>query len=214
MTEFPVNPIDIGVAIILLTSGLLAFSRGVVRETLGVGSWIGAAIATVYVFYYIRPIAREIIDSQLIADAAAGAAIFIVSLIIFTIVTQLIAGRIQKSRLGALDRMLGIIFGVFRGALLVSLAQMMFVWAVGEDDKPAWVDQAITMPYIIHGANTIRSIVPHDTLHEAQKRVKATGEGIRKVQEADENRRAAEEDFKNATDNSIQNENTTSEDEN
>ena len=190
MTEFPVNPIDIGVAIILLTSGLLAFSRGVVRETLGVGSWIGAAIATVYVFHYIRPIAREIIDSQLIA------------------------GRIQKSRLGALDRMLGIIFGVFRGALLVSLAQMMFVWAVGEDDKPAWVDQAITMPYIIHGANTIRSIVPHDTLHEAQKRVKATGEGIRKVQEADENRRAAEEDFKNATDNSIQNENTTSGDEN
>ena len=105
-------------------------------------------------------------------------------------------------------------FGVFRGALLVSLAQMMFVWAVGEDDKPAWVDQAITMPYIIHGANTIRSIVPHDTLHEAQKRVKATGEGIRKIQEADENRRAAEEDFKNATDNSIQNENTTSGDEN
>ena len=199
MTELPINLIDIGVAIILLISGLLAFSRGVVRETLGIGSRIGATIATVYGFHYLRPIARDLIDSQLIADASAGAAIFVISLVVFTILTQLIAGRIQKSRLGALDRMLGIVFGLFRGALLVCLAQMMFVWAVAEEDKPSWVDQAITMPYIIHGADLIRSIVPHKTLHEAQKRVKASGDGIRKAKEADKNRRDAEEKFEKAT---------------
>lgn len=198
MGDFPVNPIDILVALILLISALLAFSRGAVREVLGVGAWVGAALATVFGFQHVRPYARDIIDYELVADAAAGLAIFVLALIILTIISQLLAGRIQRSRMGALDRTLGIIFGLLRGAVLVSLAYMMFIWAVAEDDRPAWVDQAKTMPYIKRGADAIRAIVPRDTLEDAENRVKSTSEGVRQLNEAEQSRRDAEESLRRA----------------
>ena len=153
MNNFPTSAIDICVAVIFAISALLAFSRGAVRETLGIGSWIGAAIATVYGFQYVRSIASNLIDHKLIADAATGIVIFVLALITCTIIAQFLAGRIQRSRMGALDRTLGIVFGLFRGAILVCLAYMLFIWAVEKDDRPDWVDQALTMPYIIHGAD-------------------------------------------------------------
>ena len=198
MSDFPVNPIDILVALVMIVSALLAFSRGAVREILGVGAWVGAALATVFGFQHVRPYARDIIDYELVADAAAGLVIFVLALIILTVISQLVAGRIQRSKLGALDRTLGIIFGLLRGAILVCLAYMMFIWAVSEDDRPEWVDQARTMPYIKQGADAIRAIVPRDTLEDAESRVKSTSEGVRQLNEAERKRQEAEDSLRRA----------------
>ncbi|MBT6441401.1 MAG: CvpA family protein [Alphaproteobacteria bacterium] len=198
MADFPVNPIDILVALILVISALLAFTRGAVREILGVGAWIGAALATVFGFLHVRPYSRDLIDYELVADAVAGLAIFVVALIILTIVSQLLAGRIQRSKLGALDRTLGIVFGLVRGAVLVSLAYMMFVWAVSENDRPAWVDQAKSMPYIKRGSDAIQAIVPRDALQDAEGRVKSTSEGIGQLREAEQSRQDAEDSLQRA----------------
>jgi len=156
-------------------------------------------VATIYGFIYVRPIARDIIEHELVADAVAGGGLFLIALIILTITAQIVAGRVQRSRMGALDRTVGIIFGLLRGAIIVSLAYMMYVWAVDEDDQPEWIKEAITSPYIIKGADTIRSIVPNDTLKEAEERVRATGNSIREIDKADQSRKKAEENFNRAT---------------
>lgn len=168
MDDFPVNPIDILVAIVLLLSALLAFSRGAVREILGVGAWVGAGFAAVYGFAYARDFSRKIIESQLVADAVAGIAVFLVALILLAIFSQIVAGRIQGSKFGALDRGLGFIFGLVRGAILLCLAYMLFIWAMAEEDRAPWIAKARTLPYIVKGAEAIRSIVP-DELEERAK---------------------------------------------
>lgn len=172
MDSFPVNPIDILVAVVLLLSAILAFSRGAVREILGVGAWVGAAFATVYGFPHLRPFARELIESQLIADAAAALAIFLIALILLVVASQVIASRIQGSRLGPLDRTLGFIFGLLRGAVLICLAYMLFVWAMKPEDRPTWIAKAKTMPYIEKGAEAIRSVVPDAVEEKAEKAVR------------------------------------------
>jgi membrane protein required for colicin V production len=176
MADLPINPVDVLVGLVLILSGLLAFSRGAVRETLGVGSWIGAALATIYGFNYVRPFAHRWIESQLVADAATGFAIFVVALIILMIISQLISRRIQGSRLGSVDRTIGFLFGLVRGAVLLCLAYMMFLWAIAEDDRPAWVAKARTMPYITMGAEAIRSIVPDQLEKRAEKTVRQDAE--------------------------------------
>jgi membrane protein required for colicin V production len=176
MDSFPVNPTDILVAVVLLLSAILAFSRGAVREILGVGAWVGAAFATIYGFPHLRPFARELIESQLIADAAAALVIFLIALILLVVVSQIIAARIQGSRLGALDRTLGFIFGLVRGAVLICLAYMMFVWAMAPEDRPAWIAKAKTMPYIVMGVEAIRSVVPDEVEEKAASAVRQQSE--------------------------------------
>jgi membrane protein required for colicin V production len=199
MEDLPVNLIDILVAVIIVISAFLAFARGVAREVLGIGAWIGAGVATFFGFPYGRPIARDLIpSSDLIADVVAGLAIFVVVLVILTVINQLIAGRIQRSRGGALDRTLGFIFGVVRGAVLICLAYMLFGSFVQEDEWPAWVDEAKTMPYIRQGVTAIREVVPEDVADEGTKRIEETFEdgrerGVRELTEPVPAERPAEE---------------------
>ncbi len=176
MDSFPVNPVDILVAVVLLLSAVLAFSRGVVREVLGVGAWIGAAFATIYGFPHLRPFARDLVESQLLADAGAALVIFLIALILLVVISQIIASRIQGSRLGALDRTLGFIFGLARGAALLCLAYMLFVWAMAPEDRPPWIAKARTMPYIVKGAEAIRSVVPDEIEEKAASAVRQQSE--------------------------------------
>ena len=175
MEDLPVNLIDILVALIIVVSALLAFGRGAAREVLGIGAWVGAGVATFFAFPHTRPIARDLITSStLIADVVAGLAVFVVVLIVLTIINQLISGRIQRSRGGALDRTLGFIFGILRGAALVCIAYMLFGSVVQQSDWPPWVDEARTLPYIKQGVAALREVVPEEVADEGTRHIEET----------------------------------------
>ena len=177
MENLPVNLIDILVVLIIVVSALLAFGRGAAREVLGIGAWVGAGVATFFAFPHTRPIARDLIpSSMLIADVVAGLAVFIVVLVILTIINQIIAGRIQRSRGGALDRTLGFIFGLLRGAALVCIAYMLFGSVVQRSDWPPWVDEARTLPYIKQGVAALREVVPEEAADEGTRHIEETFE--------------------------------------
>ena len=177
MEDLPVNLIDILVALIIVISALLAFGRGAAREILGIGAWVGAGVATFFAFPHARPIARDLIpNSMLIADVVAGVAVFVVVLVILTIVNQIISGRIQRSRGGALDRTLGFIFGILRGAALVCIAYMLFGSVVPQGDWPPWVDEARTLPYIKQGVAALREVVPEEVAEEGTRHIEETFE--------------------------------------
>ena len=176
MEGFPVNPVDILTVLILLVSGGLAFVRGFVRESLGLGAWIGAAFATLYAFPEATGYLRSWIEMTLLADAITGVAIFVVTLVILILLSHLITARIRGSRLGAIDRSLGFAFGLLRGAIVICLAYMMLVWAVPEDDRPAWTEEARFMPWIHHGAAVIRVVIPQHWANEGE----AAGEDIKR----------------------------------
>ena len=177
MENLPVNLVDILVVLIVIVSALLAFGRGAAREVLGIGAWIGAGVATFFAFPHTRPIARDLIpSSMLIADVVAGLAVFIVVLVILTIINQIISGRIQRSRGGALDRTLGFIFGLLRGAALVCIAYMLFGSVVQRSDWPPWVDEARTLPYITQGVAALREVVPAEVADEGTRHIEETFE--------------------------------------
>lgn len=180
MESFPVNPADILIVLILLVSGGLAFARGFVRESLGLGAWIGAAFATLYAFPEAKGYLRSWIDMTLLADAITGLAIFVVTLVILVVMSHLLTARIRGSRLGAIDRSLGFAFGLLRGAIVVCLAYMLLVWAVPEEDRPGWIEEARFMPWVHQGAEVIRAVVPKHWAEEGE----TTGEKIKRKGEA------------------------------
>ena len=202
MDGFPVNPVDILVALVMLISALLAFSRGAVREILGVSAWVGAALVAVFAFAHVRVYPRQwVADNwpdldlgETLADAGTALVLFLIALILFTIVNQIISGYVQRSRMGALDRSIGFIFGLLRGAVLVCLAYMLFVWAVKDPvDRPPWVEEAKTMPYIQMGAQIIREIAPEELRSQAEKSSRDTKQNLKKLQDAERSLRALSE---------------------
>ena len=202
MDGFPVNPADILVALVMLISALLAFSRGAVREILGVSAWVGAALVAVFAFPHVRPYPRQWVAEnwpdldlgETLADAGTALVLFILALIIFTIVNQIISGYVQRSSMGALDRSIGFIFGLLRGAVLVCLAYMLFVWAVKDsDNRPPWVEEAKTIPYIQMGTDIIREIAPEELRNRAEKTAEDTQLNLKKLQDAERSLRALSE---------------------
>lgn len=152
---------DIAVVAIVVLAGLIAFSLGFVRVVLALLGWVGAAFATLYGFSYLRPIAREWISVGILADAAAGAAIFIATLIVLTIISHAIGRRIRSSSMSAIDRSLGLVFGLFLGAVVVSLIYLGLAWAVDlPKQQPDWYRTARTRPVVEWSASQLLSLVP------------------------------------------------------
>ena len=134
-----------------LVSALLAMVRGFSREVLSIASWIAAAAAA-YFFWrpvvpYVETYVRPYSDDPRAAIFVAAAIVFVIALIIVTLITMKIADAIIDSRIGALDRTLGFLYGAARGILVVAVCLMLFDWIVG-DKRPDWVAKAKSAPML------------------------------------------------------------------
>lgn len=158
----PFSWLDIILAAIMLISGLLAMLRGLTREVLSILSWALAAVATLFFFPKYQAQARVYIEPPLLADAILAGGIFLVVLIIVSLITVRISDGVLDSRIGALDRTLGFIFGLARGLVLVVIAYLFFTWLVPEDTQPEWIREARSLPILKKTGAGIVSLLPED----------------------------------------------------
>jgi len=129
--------IDGVVALVIILSALLAYSRGFVRESLAIAGWVAAGVLAFMFAPQLEPMIREVpIVGDFIADSCelsmigAFAAVFAVALIVASLITPLFSSLVQRSILGGFDQGLGFIFGVARGILLVAIAYFVYETAL------------------------------------------------------------------------------------
>lgn len=125
--------IDGVVALVIVLSALLAYSRGLVREALAIAGWIVAGMLAFVFAPEIEPLVTELpVVGDFIADScelsmiAAFTAIFAVALISASLITPMFSSLVQRSALGGIDQGLGFLFGVGRGILLVAIAYFVY----------------------------------------------------------------------------------------
>jgi membrane protein required for colicin V production len=145
--------VDILVLGVLAISALLAFLRGFVREVLGIGAWAGAAIVAIWGFPYARPRFEQWLSGSpdLVTPVTYGA-LALVTLIVLLVVSHWIGVLVRDSPLGGLDRTLGLLFGLVRGAALVVFAYIAAGMVIPVDRWPAPVLDARAMPLAYTGA--------------------------------------------------------------
>lgn len=125
--------IDGVVALIIVVSALLAYSRGFVREAMAIAGWIAAGVLAFIFAPQVEPLMAEIpVVGEFIADSceisiiAAFAAVFALALIVVSFFTPLFSTLVQRSALGGLDQGAGFFFGVLRGILLVAIGFFVY----------------------------------------------------------------------------------------
>lgn len=160
--------VDAGVAIIIVVSALLAYSRGFVREGMAIAGWIAAAVLAFIFAGQVEPLVKEVPvvgdflgESCELSIIAAFAAVFAVSLVVVSIFTPLFSSAIQRSALGGIDQGLGFLFGVLRGVLLVVVALVVYDRIVVNQAVPI-VDESRTAVIFAQVQDSINEQIPED----------------------------------------------------
>ena len=154
------NALDLAIIGVIALSGIFAFARGFVREVLSIAAWVGAVAITLYGFNYVYGIIFRFVTTPLLADLIAGAGLFVISLIVLTILTGYMARFVHSSALSPIDRTLGLIFGLARGVVLVSLAYLVVDVSLPQNDRPGWIKDAKSNRFLANGVDILHNALP------------------------------------------------------
>jgi len=155
------NWVDAILVAVIVISAAVAYFRGLVREVLSLGAWIGAALAAFIARPMIQPHVETWIEPPVVADAVGTGAVFLVVLILLKIMTNMIADRVQDSMLGGIDRVLGLVFGAARGAVVLVVAYILAgMFAPETSAWPEPVKQARGLGIVADTARRVVDAVP------------------------------------------------------
>lgn len=159
MDSLNINIVDIVILGIVAATAIIAFVRGFVREVLGTGSWIGAAIITILLLPYVQPFVFSQLESQIGSYLVAGGGLFLASLVILWTITHILSTRVQASPMGALDRTLGLIVGMVKGAFYVTILFVLMSWLVPGWTDRTWAKESRLLPLAAVGASWISQAI-------------------------------------------------------
>ncbi len=153
--------VDLGVLVILVLSGGLAFMRGLVREVFALGTWIGALAVAVFAYPLVKPLVASHIKNPLTADVATALGLFCAALLVLVPLGYFLSSLVRGGALTAIDRSLGLVFGLVRGALILSLMYLGVSWILpAAKDQPAALAEAKSRFLLDHGANILEGFLP------------------------------------------------------
>lgn len=152
--------IDIAILVVIVLSAFIGTIRGFTRELLGLVSWVGASVLALLSLPALRHIARGYITSPMLADVVTVFVSFVALLIAFNIISHVIAGFVKDSGLGALDRFLGLGFGLMRGVLIISIMEIGLSFFVGRPNYPQPVQMSKFGPVLINVSDRILALIP------------------------------------------------------
>lgn len=164
----PLTIFDAVVVGIVGLSAVLALYRGAVREILGLASWIGAGIAAVMALPVTQPLVRPLVNSDIAADALAVAGGFLVALIVLKLLTAILARTVEGIGLGSVDKLLGLAFGVARGALIICAGYLVTSYLIRPEFYPVWVQQAYLIEPVRQGAAALEQAIPPEYREEGR----------------------------------------------
>lgn len=143
--------VDWAIVAIIIVSSLISLKRGFVKEALSLLTWIlagvvawmfGGALAHYFAPYIDTPSAQVI---------AACVTLFVVTLLLGGLVNFLIGELIRVTGLSGTDRVLGMVFGAARGALLVVVLVGLVSLAPVQQDS--WWQESNLLPHFLRVAD-------------------------------------------------------------
>jgi membrane protein required for colicin V production len=171
----PITLFDGIVLAVVLFSAILALVRGFSREVLSIASWGGAVAAGYFLYQPVLPYVRPYVSDEKLAVIGAALAVGIIALIIISLITSKIADFIIDSRIGALDRTLGFLFGAARGLLLLVVALAFWNWLVDARIQPTWVSQAKSKPFLDGLVVKLVAVLPENIEPQIRARILGLG---------------------------------------
>jgi membrane protein required for colicin V production len=138
------NQVDIVILIITLLSSIFGLWRGLIKEVLSLLTWIAALLVS---RVYSEPLAglmTGMIENDGIRYVSAFAILFVIVMMLGTFLNFLMSKLLNFTGLKLADRLLGAVFGVARGVIIVLV--ILFVTSVFVSETELWQKSQL-IPY-------------------------------------------------------------------
>ncbi len=154
------NWVDYSILAILAISTLISVWRGFTREALSLAGWIIAAWVALTFADDLSILLEPHIDAPSMRLLIAFAILFLLTLLVAGIVNFLVVQLIYKTGLSGTDRVLGIFFGLARGALVVGV--LVLIGGLTPMPQDPWWGESQFLHYFQDIALWIRQYLPDD----------------------------------------------------
>jgi membrane protein required for colicin V production len=151
---------DLVVIVIVGLSVLLSLIRGLVREVLALAAWVVAFLAANVLAAEVGHWMPEALPSEELRLLAGFVCVFVVVLVAMSVLAMLVSRLVKSAGLGVEDRLLGAVFGLARGLMVV----MIMVLLAGLTSLPrqaVWRNAVLTDPLEMFAAR-IKTWLPAD----------------------------------------------------
>ena len=151
---------DIAVISVIGLSVLISLFRGFVKEAISLATWIAAVVVAMLFSSRLASYLPVSIESGTVRVVIAFFVLFLITLIVGAIINYLISQMVSKTGLSGTDRLLGVIFGVARGGLIVAV--LVLLAGLTNMPKESWWQSTRTLPFFEKIAVQVKDVMPAD----------------------------------------------------
>lgn len=152
--------LDYVLAIVFLISVVLSFFRGFVREIISVLTWFFAFYLALKFAPAVSGLLHSVVVNPKLSYGIAFAIIFIIVHIIGKLICVMSQGIMKVTFLGMFDKVLGFVFGVVRGVLLITI--ILVVIHMTHYDNAVWMQQSVIAPHFQKAVAHFTVLFPKD----------------------------------------------------
>lgn len=142
------NGADWAIVVVVVLSALISIARGFVREALSLLVWVVAFVVAFFFSERLAPLLGNLVELPSLRYLAAFAILFVCTLIVGSVVNFLVVQLVRMTGLSAIDRLLGMMFGVCRG-VLIALLILIFLPKIIPVDQDPWWQQSRLIPRVL-----------------------------------------------------------------
>lgn len=195
--------VDLVILGVLLVSAVFAFLRGFIREVLTILGVVGGLAASLAFGKQLVPLMNQwlgvdphaeepqklmdIVPLTIVAEVLAYGSIFLIVVIVLSLVSGFLAGWARTIGLGAIDRTLGVIFGIARGVLVLAVLYLLPYLLFEADARQSWFQGSRMIVYIEKTSawlaeflpDSVKNTTPANAADQASSLTKATRDKLK-----------------------------------
>lgn len=138
--------IDYAIVVLIVISSVIGLFRGFVKEAFSLLLWVLAIWVGLKYSREFSYLLESLISYPSAKIAIAFVALFLLTLILGSLISFLLSALIDKTGLTGTDRFVGMIFGVARGMVVVSL-MIMLAGLTPLPEDPWWRESSLIPPF-------------------------------------------------------------------
>jgi len=156
-----ISAFDLIVFIVLFYSMAQCAAKGFMMSLLSFAKWLLALIITIILVPKFDHLVKDYIDSAFIADIGLGIFIYVIALFIIINIGKAISSAVTYSGLGAVDRIFGLIFGVFKGYVICVCIFSLLNWFYPYQKWPVKTESTYSFNLIYKGSTFLIDEFPN-----------------------------------------------------
>ena len=156
-----ISAFDLIVVLIIIYSMAQCAAKGFALSLLSFSKWLIALVITIVLVPNFSPWVEDYIESKFVADIGLGIFIFIVALFVVINIGKAIGSAVTWAGLGLVDKIFGLIFGIFKGYVICVCIFSLSNWFYPHEKWPIATKDAYSFSMVFSGSNFLIKEFPN-----------------------------------------------------